>query len=981
MTRETQIFREKLAALKIAYASGLNEKLTDIKATADQIITNDSHSDSKALLIDLRAQAHKLAGSAGIYGFFDLGNAARNLESKCQSFIEQNSCLSTADSNAFIKLVDSLLHCYDPEPTEQQNVLSPVSREIDWHEEVQANNHTILVVEDDPDLSEHLEIGLGTFGYRVKIINDLDKMKAAIDAIQPSAIILDLEFEVGRTASAETVQRIRLSSGIDCPIIVLTIHGDFNARLAAVRAGCDYFLIKPVTLNEIIQVLEKLTKPINIEPKRILIIDDDPDMLAFISNTLQSSAMIVECLSDPSLAIETISIFHPELILIDMQLSDCTGIEVAMIIRQKIENVGIPIVFLSNEMDQGIQYESISGANEFLVKPIQPGYLISVVQSRIERFRMLEGNDARDSLTGLYNHATTWRLFETVLSRASRIGIQVSFAILDIDGFKSVNNAYGHSVGDNVLKALARVMIHRVRNSDIVGRIGGEEFCIVLIGTNIEQAFLIVETIRLAFIEVSQSIVGSGLPITLSCGIATFPRYLSARDLNEAAIRALNEAKAIGGDKINSASPMQSKLNNVQDLPTNEKNSHLPLAELDQSGEVESVKHAVVLDDDLMVGRFLKPFVENAGFGVQLMTDPIKFLEAYRADVDLIILDLHMPAMDGVEVLRFLGEKRNNAAIIVISIFGHDVLAAAKSLAEKHDLNVIAALHKPLDQGELIGALRMAYAVSKNYGHGSALAEYSEMPSTDELSVAMNNKMLRVYYQPKVKLASSVVVGAEALVRWKHPLKGFIDPEYFVALAEQNGLIDDLTYFVLQEACTSFKRFNIKNRNFKIVINISARNFDDLSFPDKVANIVSAAGISASDVILELTETSLSNEVGRVIEILTRMRLKGFKLSIDDFGTGHSSLTRLHDLPFNELKIDQSFVSRAHCEPAARVIVKNTISLAKSLGLETVAEGAEKQEDIDMLRELGCGFVQGYFIAKPLPLSEFKDWVKHSMKA
>jgi len=252
----------------------------------------------------------------------------------------------------------------------------------------------------------------------------------------------------------------------------------------------------------------------------------------------------------------------------------------------------------------------------------------------------------------------------------------------------------------------------------------------------------------------------------------------------------------------------------------------------------------------------------------------------------------------------------------------------------------------------------------------------SELPSVQELQNAINDEMLEVYFQPKIELATKIAYGAEALVRWRHPVKGFIPPDFFVPLAEQNLLISSLTDLVLKQVCGHCDDLLNGEHLFKISVNISDQSLADLSFPEAISDVVSTAGLPSSVIMLELTETSLSTGTVYVLDVLTRLRMKGFQISIDDFGTGHSSLSRLNELPFSELKIDKSFVADMHASLASRAIVKNTIDLAKSLKLSVIAEGVETQEQMDMLESFGCDAIQGYFISRPLPPNKFEEWLK-----
>jgi EAL domain-containing protein (putative c-di-GMP-specific phosphodiesterase class I) len=246
--------------------------------------------------------------------------------------------------------------------------------------------------------------------------------------------------------------------------------------------------------------------------------------------------------------------------------------------------------------------------------------------------------------------------------------------------------------------------------------------------------------------------------------------------------------------------------------------------------------------------------------------------------------------------------------------------------------------------------------------------------SAAELSAAIGQGELTNFYQPKVALANAEFVGVETLVRWRHPRDGLVFPDQFIGIAEQEGLIDALTRRVLTDALAQAKRWQDAGLALRVAVNLSMDNLAALSFLDHVAELTASAGVAPQAMVLEVTESRLMQDQRIPLEILTRLHLKRFRLSIDDFGTGNSSLSQLRDIPFDELKIDQSFVQRAWANETQRAMFDASLGLAKQLEMEAVAEGVQERADWDFLREQGCDLAQGYFIAKPMPAEDLPAW-------
>jgi EAL domain-containing protein (putative c-di-GMP-specific phosphodiesterase class I) len=245
-----------------------------------------------------------------------------------------------------------------------------------------------------------------------------------------------------------------------------------------------------------------------------------------------------------------------------------------------------------------------------------------------------------------------------------------------------------------------------------------------------------------------------------------------------------------------------------------------------------------------------------------------------------------------------------------------------------------------------------------------------------ELSRAMQTSALRLHYQPKAELSSGRIIGVEALLRWTHPLYGIIPPDEFIPVAEQSGLIRPLTHWVLQTALEQAAAWNLEGLDLTMAVNLSARSIVDTDLVAEVAELIANAGVRASALTLELTESSLPTDRARSEMVLGRLSALGIRLAIDDFGTGYSSLSRLKRLPVHEVKVDKSFVLHMAANGDDDAIVRSTIDLARNLGLQVVAEGVEDEVTWRRLLQLGCHAAQGFFVSEPLAAGDFLAWME-----
>jgi diguanylate cyclase (GGDEF)-like protein len=283
------------------------------------------------------------------------------------------------------------------------------------------------------------------------------------------------------------------------------------------------------------------------EPYHILIVEDDPVLADYYQIILREAGMRTTIVTDPTQIMEPLIESKPDLILMDVYMPDFSGLELAVVIRQQETFVSVPITYLSRETNVDKQMLALSlGGDDFLTKPIQPEHLVAAVTSRVQRSKALQSLMVRDSLTGLLNHSNIKEKLYLEVARSDRQNIPLSFAMIDIDHFKSINDTYGHLAGNRVIKNLARLLRQRLRQTDILGRYGGEEFAIILIGTDGATAFNVIESIRQDFCQTPQQLGADEINVTFSCGIASFPDYIDASHLNDAADQSLYRAKNQG---------------------------------------------------------------------------------------------------------------------------------------------------------------------------------------------------------------------------------------------------------------------------------------------------------------------------------------------------------------------------------------------------------------------------------------------------
>ncbi len=384
-------------------------------------------------------------------------------------------------------------------------------------------------------------------------------------------------------------------------------------------------------------------------------------------------------------------------------------------------------------------------------------------------------------------------------------------------------------------------------------------------------------------------------------------------------------------------------------------------------------RKVLVIDDEVDIGELICATAQNLGLHCSATTDASTLSKLLTPDITLIMLDLMMPEMDGVEALRLLSELKCKTGVVLMSGISKRVMETAEKLAHTLGLSVVGHLAKPFQPAELEELLRTHHVSEPN----AIVRSVSRFPVEDErLRAAIERNEFVLHYQPQIDLASGTVTGVEALVRWQHPERGLIFPDNFVGRAEELGLIDDLDWLVMERALGEVKQFANRNQMVpRLGLNVSVQSLLDLKFPDRFTSLLRRHDIPVDGVILEITESGLISDPSHTLDVLTRLRMKNVHLSIDDFGTGFAMMQQLVNIPATELKIDRSFVMNMHVNRSDRIMAEKSIDIGHELGMKVVAEGVETEQQLELLRRGGCDSAQGYLYSRPLPPNELVRWL------
>ncbi len=677
----------------------------------------------------------------------------------------------------------------------------------------------------------------------------------------------------------------------------------------------------------------------------------------------------------------------------------------------------------------------------------------------------------RDPLTGALNRRALFEGFETLFNDARELDEELSCIMVDIDHFKLVNDRFGHAVGDAAIKFLSKTLTEHTRQNDLVGRYGGEEFCLVLPGVDIKAAAAIAERMRQALQEGSSAKFTNGLRLTSSFGVSSLAGGAgNDKELVDQADVALYAAKesgrnrvvdwpstqgtdtAEGAEQVKSneslpeseaqsvAEPGSSQTGEQQPTATpnpadsaQKSNAQIlafPVQDRNRQQALPQIKSGQAPD----LSDEQANFIPSSGLFFDRVDQAIK--RTLRQDSGLAVLVMDVDTLQRVNDTLGLAVGEKCAKVIVARLKHTLRLTDSVAVTEQDELlfsisrlgsNRIAVLLTDLQQPEIVttimqrifSALKEPFEVEEqdiyfdvNIGvsvfpgdgtdpptlirnASAAMREAKQILGSNnfrfcaddinrramkqiqleaELHRAVEREELTVYYQPRVDLSSGHILSLEALVRWRHPQLGLVPPNDFIPVAEQTGLIEEISRCVIRAVCRQIKVWQDAGYGtVTVAINLSPVEFRNPKLGEQIIAQVNALDVPTSALEIEITETAIIQSMDTAAGILNTLSNAGMEIALDDFGTGYSSLSYLKRFPLRKVKIDRSFISDFVQDSHDATIVSAIIAMSHSLGLQVVAEGVETEEQLRFLQDLHCNEIQGFLISKPVPREEVSD--------
>lgn len=538
---------EKLELIRHNYLKELPNKLQEIYDLFENIKSEDFALEKIKTLYRL---AHNLVGSGATFGCIDVSDTAGELTNALERYIDNAEFYpSKKEIENIDRIISHLMQYALSNELQITNTKPNMADEKD--DFASQNDANIYILDKDKTLLSELSIYLENFGYTLNIFEDIKSFKKAIDTKLPDIVIMDITFGDMQEQNFKSFIELKKEHTKKCKLLFLSQNGDFHTRVHGVESHCDAFVSKPVDMQDLSHQLDKFANKHLQEPIRALLLDDESLVNQYHASLLNSVDIDTKCISNPEDLLNTLSDFQPDIIVTDLYMPKYSGQVVLQVLRQMDKYLSIPIIFLSVENQDNVKHKLLNmGSEYFLQKPVDIEVFIPVIKSKALRYRSLRKLIQLDGLTNLYNHSSIMTFLEKEISSAQRYNYPLSFAMLDLDSFKVVNDTYGHQAGDIVLQSLSKLLETRVRNTDIIGRYGGEEFCIIFPHTNIEEASIVLDNIRTIFAQITHTFNNTTFNVTVSLGVTEYKNGMKSSELVNRSDEALYEAKANGKNTV-----------------------------------------------------------------------------------------------------------------------------------------------------------------------------------------------------------------------------------------------------------------------------------------------------------------------------------------------------------------------------------------------------------------------------------------------
>lgn len=653
--------RAALADLWEQFREPLGAQVAVLEAAAVAILSGDVAPD---LLEQARHEAHKLAGTLGTFGLPQGSVVAREIETELASrFGAGPPDPPPADILRLSDAVVTLRRCLDagPAPGPAGAVAAPAGTAAGGQRPL------LLLVDDDPVLADGLRRAAAARRWDLEVAPDPGGARRLVEARTPAAVLIEADGLGAGDRAFELMGELQAASP-PVPVVALTRSGTFTDRLEATRLGVRAFLTKPTTPAQALGAVDDLLDRAGAAGTAVLAVDDDPAVLAAVAALLRAEGQSVTTLDDPLRFWDTLQRGAPDVVLLDVDMPQVSGVELCRVLRADPRWSGLPVVFLTAHTDPAtVEAVFDAGADDYVAKPLVGPELVTRISNRLERSRLLRRMAETDLLTGVANQRSSAEAMTALLARGERFGQPVAVAMVDVDRIGSINERYGYAAGDEVLGRLGELLRGSFRGDDVVGRWAGQEFFVGMYGMTrgdgVERLAAVLEDLRGQRFPDGQ---GGSFGVSFSAGVVQYPDDgTEAQSLYRAADGAVRRAKAAGGDQVVRAG---------------------------WSEDDATVDVVVVEDDDALAGILLHGLATRAWRTLRFADgqEAADALEGPHPKVParVVLLDWDLPGLDGLRVLRRLAETGGLARTRIIMLTARaaerEVLAALEVGAFDH---------------------------------------------------------------------------------------------------------------------------------------------------------------------------------------------------------------------------------------------------------------------------------------------------------